>query len=90
MTLVLRIASLSVEIPSGVKECYIVHAKVGSTISGSFEILTPVPKPVHVKVVGPEPTRVTQYEMKYSGSGAVDAASSEGNFLFDAETEVNI
>jgi hypothetical protein len=86
-SLLSRAGALSVEIPSGGLECYMVHAKVGSTISGSFEIITPDPKPVEVKVTGPEPTRVTQYEMLYSGEGAVDAASSEGNFLFDAETE---
>lgn len=81
------VTALSVQVPATGQECYIVHAKVGSTISGSFEILTPDPRPVQVKVMGPEPTRVTQYEMVYSGAGAVDAAFSEGNFLFDAETE---
>ncbi|CAM9451388.1 unnamed protein product [Ectocarpus fasciculatus] len=82
-----RAEALSVEIPSGDVECFAVFAKVGSTVSGSFEVLTPDPEPIVVKVMGPEPTRVTQYEMVYSGAGAVPAAASEGNFLFDAETE---
>lgn len=79
--------ALSVEIAPATQECFMVPAKIGSTISGSFEVLTPDPRPVQVIVIGPEPTRVTQYEMTYSGEGAVDPASSEGNFLFDAEAD---
>ena len=78
--------ALSVEVPSGSEECYMVSAKEGSTVSGSFEILTPDPTPVRVRVAGPAPTFVTLYEMVYTGDGAADASSSEGNFLFDAES----
>lgn len=87
LALVQRSSSLSVEIPPGHQECFVVHASIGATVSGSFEILSPDPKPMVVKVFGPEPLRVTHYEMQYQGSGAATEESSEGNFLFDADAD---
>jgi hypothetical protein len=87
LILIERVVCFSVEVSSGQSECFVVKARSGGTCSGSFEILSPNPRPVAVKVFGPEPLRITYYETKFSGQGAVDETSSEGNFLFEAESD---
>jgi hypothetical protein len=80
------VSAYSVVVPSGASECFVVSAgAAGATCSGSFEVLDSDPSPVVVKLTGPEPLRTVHYETRFSGPGAVDASSSEGNFLFSTE-----
>jgi hypothetical protein len=82
------VSAYSVVVPSGASECFVVSAgAVGATCSGSFEVLDSDPTPVAVKLTGPEPLRTVYYETRFSGPGAVDASSSEGNFLFSTEAK---
>lgn len=80
------VGAYSVTVEAGASECFVVTAEAaGATCSGSFEVLDADPAPIAVKLVGPEPLLTMYYETRFSGPGAVDASSSEGNFLFSTE-----
>jgi hypothetical protein len=78
--------SYSVHVDAGVRECFIVRAAKGVSVTGSFEVITPDAKPVSVVVRGPTPKKTLHYESKYSEESP-SKDLSEGSFSFDAEVD---
>ena len=80
-----RSAGYSIEIESGDSHCFIVNAAVGIPCTGSFEVITPDPEPIVVRVTGPK--NKLHYESKYKGDDLGEQNLSEGSFQFDAEAD---
>lgn len=77
--------SFSVELKPAEEDCFFVTASPGAPITGSFEIISPDPKYIGVRVTGP--TGYLHFERKIAESlGDTDIEdASEGFFSFDAE-----
>ena len=80
-----RAAAYSIEIESGDSHCFLVNAAVGIPCSGSFEVITPDPEPIIVRVTGPK--NKLHYESKYKGDDLGEQNLSEGSFQFDADAD---
>lgn len=82
----LQVTSYSIDVLPGGKDCFIVIANKGITVTGSFEVIHPDPKYIAVQVTNPN--GYLHYEKKPSAEEAEDREnSSEGFFSFDAELE---
>jgi|LauGreSuBDMM15SN_2_FD.fasta_scaffold167798_2 hypothetical protein len=80
-----RAHSYSIEVESGDTHCFIVNAAAGIPCSGSFEVITPDPEPVVVRVTGPK--NKLHFESKYKGDDLGEQNLSEGSFQFDADAD---
>lgn len=78
----LKVTPYSIDIEPEEKQCYIVQAAVGVSITGSFEIITGDPKVVVVTLTGPD--KYIHYTSKYDGKGE-DKDFSEGSFSLEAK-----
>jgi hypothetical protein len=83
--LISRGQSYSIEVESGDTHCFIVNAAAGIPCSGSFEVITPDPEPVIVRVTGPK--NKLHFESKYKGDDLGEQNLSEGSFQFDADAD---
>lgn len=91
-TLIKDIQSFSVDVLPGQKECFMVHASVGSPVSGSYEVIHPNADHMTITVVGPKGFMHFEKKPKkrdaMKAEGEVDKEeSSEGFFSFDTELE---
>lgn len=75
----------SIEIESGDQHCFIVNAAAGIPCTGSFEVITPDPEPIIVRVTGPK--NALHFESKYKGDDLGEQNLSEGSFQFDADVD---
>lgn len=78
--------SYSVDISGGDKRCFLVSAFPGFSCTGSYEIISPDPKPIIVSVNGPSPKNFLHFEAKFN-PGEPDKDLSEGSFQFDTDLE---
>jgi len=74
--------SYSIEIEPEEKQCFVVQAAIGVSITGSFEIISDDPKPVVVTLTGPD--KYIHYTSKYDGKGE-EKDFSEGSFSIEAK-----
>lgn len=81
------VASYSVNIEPGDKQCFMVTAAQGDSCTGSFEVITPDPTPVIVSVRGPDEKIHFESKQKEGVDQLSDKELSEGQFQFDAEEE---
>ena len=75
----------SIEVEPGESECFIVNAAPGIPCTGSFEVISPDPEPVVVRVTGPK--NFLHYESKYKGDDLKEENLSEGSFSFDSDID---
>jgi emp24/gp25L/p24 family/GOLD len=74
--------SYSIDIEPEDKQCFIVTAAVGVSITGSFEVISPNPKPLVVTLTGSD--EYIHYTSKYDGKGE-DKDYSEGSFSLESK-----
>lgn len=86
MILCHEITGYSIEIEPEDRQCFILNGKPGVSITGSFEVITPEPKPIIVDLTGPYPDYFLHYQSKYDGKGD-DKDYSEGSFAVEVEKE---
>ncbi len=74
----------SIDVKAGERRCFFLSANKGVSCSGSFEVISPDPKPIYVEVRSPAPLNGLIYESKFDPVKA-DKDISEGSFQFDTE-----
>ena len=85
-TFLALVSSYSISIQSGERHCFVTPATQGLSVSGSFEVISPDPKPIIVRLIGPGPEDYLHYESRYQGKGE-DKDFSEGSFSIAVTTE---
>lgn len=79
--------SYSVDLAAGTNFCTSIDAKVGSQLTGSFEVIVDGPKFVAVTLNGPPPSKVLHFESRYDKRqpDVPEEVFSEGSFAIDIE-----
>lgn len=80
------VTSYSIEIESEEKQCFIITATSGVSLSGSFEVISADPTPLIVTLLGPGPAFETHYKSKFDGS-LEEEDYSEGSFTLEVEKD---
>ena len=81
--------SYSVDLLPSANFCTSIDAKVGSQLSGSFEVICDGPKDVAVTLNGPPPGKMLHFESRYDKQqpDTPEEVFSEGSYAVDIELE---
>ncbi len=82
-----KIQSYSIEIKSGVSDCFIVKTVTGVPITGSYEVIHPDPEYIGVTVKGPKGYVHFERIAPFLDTTGKEEDASEGFFSFDSEIE---
>lgn len=85
VTQVNHIRAYSIDIEPEDKQCFIVTAAVGVSITGSYEVISPQPRPIFVQLEGPmHESSMIHYQSKRGDKGD-EKDFSEGSFSLDVK-----
>ncbi len=77
--------AFSIEVQAGAMDCFIVTTATGIPITGSYEVIGPDPKYIHVTVNGPTDFLHFENKIVYDMENVDKEEASEGFFTFDSD-----
>ena len=86
-SLVLTVNCFSIEVHAGAVDCFIVTTSTGIPITGSYEVISPDPKYIHVMVTGPTDFLHFENKIVYDMENVDKEEASEGFFTFDSDMD---